>query len=309
MSHEHLAGLALKRITSKENPEFRRLLAVQGQADVRRAEGVCWLEGPRLIQQFLLAFKQAKEHPQAPFQWQCDTLVFSEDWLQGQASQPLWQPLLEELSCLMTHALVMPDHLFARLAETSSPAGLGLLIASGLAHDEPLVESDRALARACETGDGLVLDAIQDPGNLGTLLRTAAAAGTCWVAFTQGSADPFSPKCLRAGLGAQFVLQLFPQQTPEALVSVLKASGVDLFAADPLLGQSLFAEPASQRLGRPASLAWVFGQEGRGLSEYWRTQPDIGKVFIPQSSSMESLNVAAAAAVCLFERRRCLMAS
>ena len=309
MSQEHLAGLALKRITSKENPEFRRLLAVQGQADVRRAEGVCWLEGPRLIQQFLLAVKQAKEHPQAPFQWQCDTLVFSEDWLQGQATQTFSQPLLEELASHMRHALVMPDRLFARLAETSSPAGLGLLIASGLAHEVLQVEADRALADACKTGDGLVLDAIQDPGNLGTLLRTAAAAGTCWVALTPGSADPFSPKCLRAGLGAQFVLQLFPQQTPEALVSVLKASGVDLFAADPLLGQSLFAKPASQRLGRPASLAWVFGQEGRGLSEYWRTQPDIGKVFIPQSSSMESLNVAAAAAVCLFERRRCLMAS
>ena len=309
MSQEHLAGLALKRITSKDNPEFRRLLAVQGQADVRRAEGVCWLEGPRLIQQFLLAVKQAKEHPQAPFQWQCDTLVFSEDWLQGQATQTFSQPLLEELASHMRHALVMPDRLFARLAETSSPAGLGLLIASGLAHEVLQVEADRALADACKTGDGLVLDAIQDPGNLGTLLRTAAAAGTCWVAFTQGSADPFSPKCLRAGLGAQFVLQLFPQQTPEALVSVLKASGVDLFAADPLLGQSLFAEPVSKRLGRPVSLAWVFGQEGRGLSAYWRTQADTGKVFIPQSSSMESLNVAAAAAVCLFERRRCLMAS
>jgi TrmH family RNA methyltransferase len=309
MSHEYLAGLALRRITSRENPEFRRLLAVYCHSDVRRAERVCWLEGPRLIQQFLLAVKQAKEHPQAPFQWQCDTLVFSEDWLQGQASQTLWQPLLEELSSLMRHALVMPDRLFARLAETSSPAGLGLLIASGLAHEVPQVEANCALAGACKTGDGLVLDAIQDPGNLGTLLRTAAAAGTSWVAFTQGSADPFSPKCLRAGLGAQFVLQLFTQQRPEALVSVLKASGVDLFAADPLLGQSLFAEPVSRRLGRPAGLAWVFGQEGQGLSEYWRTQPDIGKVFIPQSSSMESLNVAAAAAVCLFERRRCLMAS
>jgi TrmH family RNA methyltransferase len=308
MSHEHLAGLTLRRITSKENPEFRRLLAVHGHSDVRRAEGLCWLEGPRLIQQFVLAVKLAKERPRAPPQWQCDTLVFSEDWLQSQASQTLWQPLLEELSSLIRHALVMPDRLFARLAETSSPAGLGLLIASDLAHEEQQIESDRALAGACKTGDGLVLDAIQDPGNLGTLLRTAAAAGTSWVVFTQGSADPFSPKCLRAGLGAQFVLQLFPQQTPEALASVLKASGVDLFAADPLLGQSLFAEPVSRRLGRPAALAWVFGQEGRGLSDYWKIQPDIGKVFIPQSSSMESLNVAAAAAVCLFERHRCLTA-
>ena len=241
MSQEHLAGLALKRITSKDNPEFRRLLAVQGQADVRRAEGVCWLEGPRLIQQFLLAVKQAKEHPQAPFQWQCDTLVFSEDWLQGQATQTFSQPLLEELASHMRHALVMPDRLFARLAETSSPAGLGLLIASGLAHEVLQVEADRALADACKTGDGLVLDAIQDPGNLGTLLRTAAAAGTCWVALTPGSADPFSPKCLRAGLGAQFVLQLSPSRRQRPWSLFYRPVGLIFLQPTPCL-----ASPSSQ---------------------------------------------------------------
>lgn len=309
MNDEHFAGMVLHRISSKGNPEFRRLFAAQGQAEVRRENGLCWLEGPRLIQQFLQAVQHASLAQLAGAQWRCDTLVFSEGWLQSQGPQALWQPLIEQLSGQFDRALVMPDRLFARLAETSSPAGLGLLIASREADDEKQVDPAAALRIVSTTGDGLILDAIQDPGNLGALLRTAVAAGSSWVVLTQGCADPFSPKCLRASLGAQFVLQLFPQQHPEVLASELTACGVDLFAADPVLGQSIYAKPVSQRLSDPSSLAWVFGQEGRGLSEYWRNQTGIGKLFIPQSSQMESLNVGAAAAVCLFERRRCLTAS
>ena len=309
MNDEHFAGMALHRISSKDNAEFRRLLSAQGQAEVRREKGLCWLEGPRLIQQFLQAARHAILAQHAGPQWRCDTLVFSEGWLQSQGSQALWQPVIEQLSAQFSRALLMPDRLFARLAETSSPAGLGLLIASRVANDEPQVDPVAALRRASTMGDGLILDAIQDPGNLGALLRTAVAAGSSWVALTQGCADPFSPKCLRASLGAQFVLQLFPQQHPEALAPELTACGVDLLAADPVLGQSIYSRPVSQRFSDPTSIAWVFGQEGRGLSDYWRTQPSIGKVFIPQSSQMESLNVGAAAAVCLFERRRCLTAS
>ena len=309
MNDEHLAGIALHRVSSKDNAEFRRLLAAQGQAEVRREKGLCWLEGPRLIQQFLQAVQHAILAQPAGPQWRCDTLVFSEGWLQSQGPQALWQPLIEQLSGQFNRALVMPDRLFERLAETSSPVGLGLLIASREADGELQVDPVAALRRAPTTGDGLILDAIQDPGNLGALLRTAVAAGLSWVALTQGCADPFSPKCLRASLGAQFVLQLFPQQHPEALAPELTACGVDLFAADPVLGQSIYAKPVSQRFSDPSSLAWVFGQEGRGLSDYWRIQPSVGKLFIPHSSHMESLNVGAAAAVCLFERRRCLTAS
>ncbi|MGA0808613.1 MAG: hypothetical protein ACO3PI_06150, partial [Burkholderiaceae bacterium] len=91
MNDEHFAGMVLHRISSKGNPEFRRLFAAQDQAEVRRENGLCWLEGPRLIQQFL----QAVQHPSlaqlAGAQWRCDTLVFSEGWLQSQGPQALWQ--------------------------------------------------------------------------------------------------------------------------------------------------------------------------------------------------------------------------
>lgn len=301
--------LLLRRISSKENDEFRRLLAAQSRAEVRAQEGLCWLEGPRLIQQFLQARQLCEEGRSPALHWNCDTLVMSEGWLENQGAQEGWQRLLADLSCFVSQALVLPDRLFIRLAETHSPAGLGLLIATDSVHVNTQHASEAGLEKSFMQGDGFILDGIQDPGNLGTLLRTAVAAGCSWVAFTPGSTDVWSPKCLRAGLGAHFSLRLFPKQSPQVLASVADSIGLDLFAADPSLGQSVYAKPVSQRLADPRFLGWVFGQEGRGLSNFWKTHPGISRVFIPQSSQMESLNVSVAAAVCLFERRRCLIES
>ena len=301
MTDNEFFGLGLRQVSSKDNPEYRHLFSVKEKAEIRREEGLCWLEGPRLVQQFLHAMARAQDSPTETFPWACETLVFSQDWLQSQATQPVWRPLLALLTRFVDQALVLPDRLFARLAETHAPAGIGLLVKT-----QVLEAPDEALNGLTTQGDGLVLDGVQDPGNLGSLLRTAAAAGLRWAAVTQGSADPFSPKCLRAGMGAQFMVSLIGQQQPETLARALRARGVDLFAADPVLGQSLYSDAIRARLQRPSVLAWVMGQEGRGLSDYWEEAQGINKVFIPQSNRMESLNVGAAAAVCLFERRRCL---
>jgi TrmH family RNA methyltransferase len=301
MTDNEFLGLGLRQVSSKDNPEYRNLLAVNEKAEIRREEGLCWLEGPRLVHQFLHAMAMAQESPTETFPWACETLVFSQDWLQTKATQTAWQPLLSLLTRFTDQALVLPDRLFARLAETHAPAGIGLLVKA-----QVLRAPNEALNGLATQGDGLILDGVQDPGNLGSLLRTSAAAGLRWAAVTQGSADPFSPKCLRAGMGAQFMMSLIVQQQPESLAKALRARGVDLFAADPVLGQSLYSDAIRARLQRPSFLAWVMGQEGRGLSDYWEKAQGINKVFIPQSSRMESLNVGAAAAVCLFERRRCL---
>jgi TrmH family RNA methyltransferase len=301
MTDNEFFGLGLRHVSSKDNPEYRHLFSVKEKAEIRREEGLCWLEGPRLVQQFLHAMAMAQESPTEVFPWACETLVFSQDWLHAQATQADWQDLLSLLTRFVDQALVLPDRLFARLAETHAPAGIGLLVRTHV-----LRAPEEVLNGLTMKGDGLILDGVQDPGNLGSLLRTAAAAGLRWAAVTKGSADPFSPKCLRAGMGAQFMVSLIGQQEPESLATALRAGGVDLFAADPVLGASLYSDAIRGRLQKPLALAWVMGQEGRGLSDYWETAQGINKVFIPQSNRMESLNVGAAAAVCLFERRRCL---
>jgi RNA methyltransferase, TrmH family len=147
--------------------------------------------------------------------------------------------------------------------------------------------------------DMLYLDGVQDPGNAGTLLRTAAAAGIADVLAGPATAALWAPRTLRAGQGAQFRLRLHEQVTAAALPGVLDGTwiGADAHGGAPLWTTPLPAGP----------VGWVFGGEAAGLTAEVRAI--CGRLIsIPVDSAVESLNVAAAAAVCLFERRRRLSA-
>jgi TrmH family RNA methyltransferase len=148
--------------------------------------------------------------------------------------------------------------------------------------------------------DMLYLDGVQDPGNVGTLLRTAAAAGIRDVLAGPGTAALWAPKTLRAGQGAQFRLRLHEQVAAGSLPGLLAGEwiGTDAGGGEPLWSIALPAGP----------VGWIFGGEGAGLSAAARAVCR-RRVSIPIDAAVESLNVAAAAAVCLFERRRRLAAS
>ncbi len=143
--------------------------------------------------------------------------------------------------------------------------------------------------------DCVVLEQVQDPGNIGTILRSAAAAGVRQVVLDKGCADVWSPKVLRAGMGAHFLLRLFP--------------GTDLAAwrpqcQVPLLATALHADSRELyqcRLTQPT--AWLFGNEGSGVSPALQQAAD-ATVHIPMPGQTESLNVAMAATICLFEQLR-----
>ena len=148
--------------------------------------------------------------------------------------------------------------------------------------------------------DVVFLDGIQDPGNVGTLLRNCAAAGVHQVALSEHSAWVWSDKVLRAGMGAQFSLQLYSEhdllvalgnQTKTSLkapirVTSLHRKSIDLFDAD-----------------LKACGIWVFGSEGQGASQAWLDRAS-QHIRIPQSQYIESLNVASSSAVSLFEQFR-----
>ncbi len=143
----------------------------------------------------------------------------------------------------------------------------------------------------------LVADGIQDPGNLGTMIRTAAAAGATAVAVTEGSSDPFLPKALRAAMGATFKVPLL-RSDGEALRRALASRSVRVLVADPR-GEAVYTE-VPLRL----PLAVVVGNEASGPDPGW---PEIGtRVRIPLHGAVESLNVAVAAGLLLYEvaRRR-----
>jgi TrmH family RNA methyltransferase len=146
--------------------------------------------------------------------------------------------------------------------------------------------------------DTVLLDGVQDPGNVGTLLRTAAAAGVRQVLLSPGCAAAWSPKVLRAGQGAHFVLDIVEEAD---LISFVR--DYQGMVAVTCLDEATSLYAASWQ----GALAWAFGAEGQGVRRELLEAADL-RIKIPMPGAVESLNVGAAAAVCLFEalRRRLL---
>ncbi|MCL2493071.1 MAG: RNA methyltransferase [Clostridiales bacterium] len=145
-------------------------------------------------------------------------------------------------------------------------------------------------------GTALVLDRIQDPGNAGTMVRTAFAAGADAVLCVKGTADLWSDKAIRGAAGALFKLPVIEGLSAETVIGILREKGLSLFVLD--AGGVDYAEA-----DLTGSLALVVGNEGSGPSEVFRGNAD-AQIGIPMREGSESLNAGAAAAVVLYEKRR-----
>lgn len=145
-----------------------------------------------------------------------------------------------------------------------------------------------------QKGGVLLLDGVQDPGNVGTILRTAAAAGVDQVWLTPGCADAWSPKVIRAAMGAHFVVPVVER--------VQAGLAIDAFSG-PLVTTALTEAESIYQTDLGGDLILALGSEGNGLSEELLARAT-RRIRIPMVHGVESLNVSAAAAVCLFERVR-----
>lgn len=179
--------------------------------------------------------------------------------------------------------VVLDDAIFDQIAPTDSPAGLLTL--------SPLPQPDVAPDTMADT---LILESVQDPGNVGSLIRTSVAAGIRQILLSPGCADVWSPRCLRAAQGAQWLAQI---HADHSVGGFLKAYRGDIAATVLEGGQSLYKDSLL------APTAWLFGHEGQGLSAPLAAMAT-RCVTIPMPGGMESLNVNAAAAICLFEQVR-----
>ncbi len=257
----------MKTISSRDNPLIKKVRALAHNARDRRKLGQTILDGAHLVD----AAVSAGFVP-------CAVLLST----QG-AERAEHTALCARLPASVPVAIV-PDALFSQLSPVETPSGMLAVI------DTPT--SPSALPT---TGDVLVLDAVQDAGNLGTLLRTAAAAGLHRAVLTPGCAQAWSPRVLRAAMGAHFVMAIHEQVDA---VAYLRNYGERIFVT--ALGEdsgNLF-DADLRRQG-----AWVFGAEGAGVSASLQALAT-DRLVIPMPGTMESLNVAAAAAVCLFEQVR-----
>ncbi|AYH43160.1 rRNA methyltransferase [Azoarcus sp. DN11] len=256
----------LKAITSRDNPNVKRLHALATSSRERRSSGLTLLDGAHLVQAALDAG------------WSLRELVVSAQGL----ARPEIRRIVERCSSLP--ALQLTDPLFAHVSPVDSPSGILAVI------DIPPSPMAKGLRDSL-----LVLDGVQDAGNLGTILRTAAAAGLKEVLLTPGCAQAWSPRVLRAGMGGHFCLRIHEHvQVAEALREYpgqVLATGLGA-GARPLYDCDL-----------RGSVAWLFGAEGQGLSAEVAALAS-GLVVIPMPGAVESLNVGAAAAICLFEQVR-----
>jgi len=254
-----------RRITSADNPLLRSVAELAHSARARRREGLSVLEGIHLCEAWL----QGHGPPH--------NAVTSETAL----SHP------EVVTLLTRHGIepvVVRDPLFANLSTVQHGVGLVFVVATPRPDLPARIDTD-----------ALFLDRIQDPGNLGTLLRTAAAAGLRRVLTAPGTAWCWSPKVLRAGMGAHFALSIH-ESVPWPAIR-------DRLAGVTPIGTRAVDAPALYEIDLQPPTLWLFGNEGEGLAE--AIAADLRQwVRIPQADGVESLNVAAAAAICLFEQRR-----
>jgi TrmH family RNA methyltransferase len=181
----------------------------------------------------------------------------------------------------------------AELAQTITPQGI-LAVCQFV--DVPLSALTTAAPRLA-----VILANVRDPGNAGTVLRTADAAGAGGVVFSDASVDPYNSKCVRASAGSIFHLDLVQGGPVAEVVAGLRATGLRVLAADGSSGQSLDQVEPRGVLGEPT--AWLFGNEAWGLPADILALAD-ETVAVPIYGQAESLNLAAAAAVCLYASAR-----
>ncbi len=249
-------------ITSRRNPLLARLRKLVDDGASYRRLGVVLLEGEHLCAAWLA-------QPSASV-------------LHAVVSTAAWdEPHLRRLAEAAAEVAIVDADIVGRLGTLESPAPIAFLVRA----------PGRMQVSAGEPT--LVLDRLQDPGNVGSVLRSAASFGFTQAVALVGTAALWSPKVVRAGMGAHFGLRLV-EGADEAMLDAL---------AVPLFGTSSHGDRTLDTFALPWPCAWAFGHEGQGIAAGVAARCR-AMLAIPQPGGGESLNVAAAAAVCLYETAR-----
>ncbi len=243
-----------KKLTNRQYKEIRALIE---RGSARKKAGLFTGEGERFFE----------EIPKELIK----TVVVSESFLAGHPD---------------TDAFVLEDENYRRLCDTKHPQGILAVIKKPEIREEDIFFFDG------DDGKVIVLEGLQDPGNLGTIIRTAEAAGVKGIVMDRNTADVYSPKVVRSTMGSVFRVPFFYTEDLEGAIDRLKENGVKIYAAD-LSGQELGSAPLEKKR------AFVIGNEGAGLSKEISDMCD-AKIRIPMKGKVESLNAAVAAALLMY---------
>jgi TrmH family RNA methyltransferase len=247
----------METITSRQNPLFQKIRKLNSSNSFRRQQGLFMGEGIKLLEEAV--------------KWGVDLSFLVKT---AEITLPV---------SLSARVVETPADVLSSLADTETPQGV--VFACGM--------PDTVLPDRLSPGRYLVLDGVQDPGNLGTVWRTADALGAAGLILTGSCADPFGPKAVRATMGACFRLPVWKGDRL-AVSELLKCSGIPLYAT------ALRADTEDIRKVELSRAAVVIGSEGRGISEELLDRCE-KTLKIPMTDRCESLNAAVAAAIVLWE--------
>ncbi len=252
-------------ITSVSNPAVKETVLLQTKAKARRESGLFVVEGLRLVRE-----------------------VPPEDVVRAFAAEGFAASEEGTALCERLGAEPVSDAVMEKMSDTKTPQGILAVVR----------QKKRTLQEILETpGPLLILEHVQDPGNVGTLLRTAEAAGAAGVLMDAETADPWQPKVVRGTMGAVFRLPFAVTDDLPETVRALQESGFRVCAAH------LEGSEEYDRVRYPARTAFLLGNEGNGLSPEITALADV-RIRIPMMGQAESLNVSTAGAVLLYEHFR-----
>jgi TrmH family RNA methyltransferase len=264
MHEPRQGGPVVRQVSSRDNPLLVRLRKLLGEPGGYRKLGEICLEGDHLCSAYLQRGGVQPSH----------AVVTEAAWEQSP---------LRTLAGAAAAVTVVPAALMGSASTLESPPPIAFVV--------PWAPAPAGILPGKAS---VVLDRLQDAGNVGAVLRSAAAFGFTQVVALKGTAALWSPKVLRAGMGAHFGLHLVEGMEADAVAHALEV---------PLLATSSHAEHALHQRPLPWPCAWVMGHEGQGVSQALMAHC-AQALRIPQPGGEESLNVAAAAAVCLYESAR-----
>ena len=256
----------MKKITSAQNPLVKKLVQLSEKQSFRNKQKMTIIEGAHLTAEWLKCFG-------AP-----DFCVISSSSKRSEEVESIIQKC-EELN---TETIELEAKIYSKISPVIE--GVGVLFVVKIPENQSV--------DFCE--DAIILDRVQDPGNLGTILRSAVGFGVKQIICSKGTVSAWSPKVLRAGMGAHFKLQIFENQDLNEVISKVET---------PIFATSLQAKKSIYDDNFTTKTAWIFGNEGAGVSLELLSKVK-NQVIIPQVGEIESLNVAMAVTVCLAEQAR-----
>ncbi|HYP27721.1 MAG TPA: RNA methyltransferase [Blastocatellia bacterium] len=276
--------MLVEKITSRQNPLIKRFRRVRSGSEHHHV----FLEGVRLIEDAIEAGARF------------ETVAFTSSL----ESSDRGLALLDALQSIPCRGAHVSKQVMDAIAETESPQGIAAIISRPHYDLSDVITEDSSLI--------IIVDQLQDPGNIGTLIRTAEAGGATGLVTTRYTVDPFNHKSLRASMGAAFRLPIATDAAPDSIAERCKEMGITVVASrppapkgKPVIEDAALADPVRvySEVDFTKPLAITLGSEAAGVS---KEIASVAEVFIniPMADGVESLNVAAAGAILIYETAR-----